>query len=935
MFRSRAVLRLRLALPNRVLVFSSTLLLAIGTSVILFRAAAAAQLFTAPFASYAAPSYPLCVAVGDLNGDGNPDLAVGSSSPIMASVLLGNGDGTFGGATTIATGGGTHSIAIEDLDGDGDHDLLLANATENTVNALRGNGDGAFLAVGAYVTGGGPVSLAVSDLNGDGIGDLATANVRSSTVSVWLGQGDCMFGARTDFVTGDPPVDIVVGDLNGDGIPDLVTANGESATISILLGNGDGAFGPSGGYDIGAGPQSLAIGDVNGDGNLDLATVNTHANTVSVLLGNGDGTFQRTSYATSTRPADIAIGDMNADGRPDLVLTSNFSGLPATPPIVSVLLGDGAGGFGARTDFQTAPGPGQLALGDLNRDGSLDLAVVSYGANLVTPMLGHGDGTFDVALTFPAGARPRAVVARDLNSDGRLDLAVANDVYGNGTVSVLLGNGAGAFQMTSSIVTGNNPHSVAIGDLNEDGKPDLAVANYLSHAVSVLLGNGDGTFGAKTDYSTGSYPASVVIGDLNGDGRPDLAVANYFAIPSDYTRSTLSVLLGNGDGTFGTKTDFDTRGQPYSLAIGDLNRDGSLDLAMGHYEPGDQVSVFLGNGDGTFGPYVNYQTGLHPEFVTLGNLNEDGVLDLVAVCKGSGAVSVLLGNGDGTFRASTDFGLGPLLDFGLAAYPLSAAIGDANGDGKSDLAVSNAGGNRVSVFLGNGDGTYAGRTDYATAFYPASVVMGDLNGDGRPDLAAACYFSNAVAVSFNIGDLPTAIAVSLASSAASPNHASLTWYSSGGDASATVYRRTELSNWQALGTISADGMRFMHFTDRDVTPGTRYGYQLGIVEHGSESLHGETWLMIPTRSKLALHGLWPNPSGPSGSVVFSLPDDGAAHLELFDVRGRRVLDQQVGSLGPGKHVLGLDTGARLRAGLYLIRLTHRDRSLTARGVIVR
>jgi hypothetical protein len=186
-------------------------------------------------------------------------------------------------------------------------------------------------------------------------------------------------------------------------------------------------------------------------------------------------------------------------------------------------------------------------------------------------LLGNSIGGFGAKTDFGTGTNPASVAIGDLNADGKPDLAVAN--WGSNTVSVLLGNGNGTFGANTEFGTGTNPYSVAIGDLNADGKPDLAVPNLRSYTVSVLLGNGNGTFGANTEFGTGTNPFSVAIGDLNGDGKPDLAVANG-------SSSTVSVLLGNGDGSFGEKTDFGTGAVPYSVAIADFNADGRPDLAV-------------------------------------------------------------------------------------------------------------------------------------------------------------------------------------------------------------------------------------------------------------------------------------------------------------------------------------------------------------------
>jgi hypothetical protein len=231
---------------------------------------------------------------------------------------------------------------------------------------------------------------------------------------------------------------------------------------------------------------------------------------------------------------------------------------------------------------------------------------------------------------------------------------------------VLLGNGDGTFGAKSDYATGNGPVSVAIGDLNGDGKPDLAVASAGSYpnyygTVSVLLGNGDGTFGTKTDYATGSNPRSVAIGDFNGDGKPDLVVANQLS-------STVSVLFGNGNGTFGARCDYGTGNAPSSVAIGDLNGDGKPDLAVtneGSPTASNTVSVLLGNGDGTFGARIGYGTGSGPSSVAIGDLNGDGRLDL-AVASGAG-VSVLLNTG-----GSGNVGVGPTPGGGAGGFQLLA-----------------------------------------------------------------------------------------------------------------------------------------------------------------------------------------------------------------------------------------------------------------------
>jgi hypothetical protein len=227
----------------------------------------------------------------------------------------------------------------------------------------------------------------------------------------------------------------------------------------------------------------------------------------------------------------------------------------------------------------------------------------------------------------------------DFNGDGWADLAVAND--GSHNVSVLLGNGDGTFQEAQNFATGPRPVSVVGGDFNRDGVQDLAVAYrgsvrpVVPGGVSVLLGNGDGTFQAPLNFAIGSLSTSVAVGDFNGDKVLDLAVA-------DAGSYDILVLLGNGDGTFQAARNFAAGNGPYSVAVGDFNRDGRQDLAVAIYP--DNVSVLLGNGDGTFQGAQIFGAGTFPSSVAVGDFNLDGLPDLAVANNRSDDVSVLINN---------------------------------------------------------------------------------------------------------------------------------------------------------------------------------------------------------------------------------------------------------------------------------------------------
>ena len=390
--------------------------------------------------------------------------------------------------------------------------------------------------------------------------------------------------------------------------------------------------------------------------------------------------------------------------------------------------------------------------GDFNGDGHIDLAVANTASNDVSVLLGNGNGTFQHEVRYTVGiypisketavgSYPFSVVAGDFNGDGRTDLAVANGASND--VSVLLGNGDGTFQNFQQPVqnlAGSLPFGIVAGDFNGDGRTDLAVANFASGDVSVLLGNGDGTFQNQGRYAVGLGPDAIVAGDFNGDGRTDLAVANGAS-------SDVSVLLGNGDGTFQTPVRYAVGTEPEALVAGDFNGDGCTDLAVANYGSND-VSVLLGNGDGTFQEQKTYLVGTEPKAIVAGDFNGDGHTDLAVANNGDHDVSVLLNKGDGTGTFQDQ------MTYQVGNGPDAIVAGDFTGHGRTDLAVANDASNDVSVLLNKGDGTgtFQDQVRYAVGTEPFALVAGDFNGDGHIDLAVANATSNDVSVLLNKGD---------------------------------------------------------------------------------------------------------------------------------------------------------------------------------------
>ena len=340
--------------------------------------------------------------------------------------------------------------------------------------------------------------------------------------------------------------------------------------------------------------HGVAMVDLNGDGRRDLVAANAGANTASVWLGNGDATFgARSSFATGLAPKMIAVGDLNGDAKPDLVSANQDAST------VSVLLGNGTGGFGAKVDYGTCSNTHEAALGDFNGDGKLDVIAACWGGSVASVLLGNGDGTLRAKVDYPTGAAPHSVVVGQFDGDAFLDAAVAN--HDGNTVSVLRGNGDGTFKPQVGYTVGSGPHSLRAGDLNGDGRIDLVTANEFSNSVSVLIGNGDGTFAAAVNYATGLVPKGVAIADVSGDGKPDVLTANTagnYPVCCNPGGNQLSVLLGSGTGTLGSATSFTVGLTPFSIATGDLDGDGDLDVATANWDSGD-VTVLRNTTTGT------------------------------------------------------------------------------------------------------------------------------------------------------------------------------------------------------------------------------------------------------------------------------------------------------------------------------------------------
>ena len=597
---------------------------------------------------------PVFIAVGDFNGDGKADVVTANSGGTI-SVLLGNGSGGFtaGPGSPLSVGGAPQSLAVADFNLDGNADLVATNLSGNSVMVLLGNGAGGFVAASnsPFAVGVAPAAVAVADLNGDGIPDIVTANSGDNTVTALLGDGSGGFAPATGspFSVGAAPVSVAVKDFNGDGIPDLVTANSASGDLSVLLGITGGGFAPAPGnpFAAGNGPASVATADFNGDGKSDFAVANSAAGTLTIYLNSlpalSANPASVTFYAAAGQGATAGISSAIASSTSGSTYTvsSNQTWLSPTPA---------SNATGGTTTVNLTANPGSLPAGVYT--GTVTYTAPNWfdAATQVTLSVAAASGLLQAASgsPFSVGAGPQSLAVADFNKDGNLDILTAN--YGDNTVSLLLGDGSGGFTAApdSPFSTGNSPNAVAVGDVNGDGNLDIVTANSGSNNVTVLLGNGSGGFtpAAGSPFAVGNEPLSVALGDFNRDGKLDLVVANN--VDKD-----VSILLGDGTGGFvpGPGSPVNLGTAPQALAVGDFNGDGFPDLAVAGFN--NHVTILLGDGFGGLAVTKSIAVGSFPKFVATADLNADGKLDIVTANFGNNNVSVLLGNGSGGFTAAS------------------------------------------------------------------------------------------------------------------------------------------------------------------------------------------------------------------------------------------------------------------------------------------
>ncbi len=544
-------------------------------------------------------------------------------------------------------------------------------------------------------------------------------------VMFWLSPAyadSSMFTFPSLLLDGNNAVSVAVGDLNGDGALDLVLGKGfDFRPHQMYLNDGRGNFAtptplPGGGYGTFI---SVALGDLNGDGALDIVLGNSDQSS-QVYLNDGRASFAapRPLSGSGGDTRSVAVGDLNGDGALDLVLgnSGQFS---------QVYLNDGRGNFAAPKSLSgSGSDTRSVGVGDLNGDGALDLVFGNSGQSSQV-YLNDGLGNFALPMPLPGSGRDtRSVVIGDLNGDGALDLVLGNQVQDS---QVYLNDGLGNFALPTSLLpgNGNDTWSVAVGDLDGDGALDLVLGNSFIRPSQIYLNDGRGDFNTRIPTpiaGSGNGTRSVALGDLNGDGALDLVLANGFIWYSQ-------VYQNNGQGSFAATAPLPGSGNgTRSVAVGDLNGDGALDLVLGNgftwYS-----QMYLNDGHGNFAtPASLPDSGNYTTSVAVGDLNGDGALDLVLGNYSSDS-QVYLNDGRGNFVQPRFIPGSDNTD--------SVAVGDLNGDGAIDLVLDN------QVYVNDGQANFATPKPIPGSGYTVNVAVGDLNSDGALDLV----FGNQVELS--------------------------------------------------------------------------------------------------------------------------------------------------------------------------------------------
>jgi hypothetical protein len=649
---------------------------------------------------------PTAIVKGDFDADDDVDIAVSNDAPTNNLVVfLNNGTGTFVSQSPAYTVGSRPAgLRVLDLNADNKLDLIVGVGEPSRVMVLLGNGNGTFQLQGNFVPGSNVATIAIGDFNFDQIPDIARLSFPNSTkVIILLGNGDGTFRFGLECELGFSSARLESGDVNNDGATDLVISDTPQNRVVVVLSDraptmsisdrtiveGDSGTTSavftvtlsaaccsevSANFTTQDGTATVADNDYSPVSGVITFAPGVTSRLVTVTI-NSDTRFEpdETFTVTLSSPVNATIAD--AEGIGTIV---NDDTPPDSRPAVSFLITATYATGGSR--------PENPVFADLNGDGKLDIAVPNKNSGTIGILIGNGDGTFQAAKTYAATATAFGITVGDLDSDGDRDIVLTH-AFGGSSLEIMLNNGSAVFTRVAGYMVGGDPAPVTILDINNDSKPDLLVPQNADGTIAVLLGNGNGTFQAQQSFASGGQnPTAIVASDFDSDGDVDLAVAN------DVPAHNITIFLKNAAGSFVAQNPpYAVGARPGGITAKDLNNDGKTDLIVGIGAPG-KVTVLLGNGNGTFQVVGNFIAGTDAHNVKVADYNEDGILDIVRLSYPSNTkLIVMLGKGDGTFDRPVE------CELGFSAIRLDS--GDINGDGKPDLVISDTDRNRVLILI--------------------------------------------------------------------------------------------------------------------------------------------------------------------------------------------------------------------------------------------
>jgi hypothetical protein len=577
------------------------------------------------------------VVIGDVDGDGALDIVAANSGATYVSVYFNQGSGQFGPRVDVATGApGPQFVALGDIDRDGKPDLVFDDRVSINEGARQ-------FAVPTPYTDLSFGAVSLGDMNGDGVVDVVGTTNYSYALHVLINDGSGNFTEAPNSINAAVELP-VLGDFNGDGALDVALLNSAGDTNSLVLvylNTGGGVLSSVAQYEVDKSAAGLAAGDFDADGRADLAVTSSYDDTLGILLSHPDGTFAPVvDYLTGYTPVPVASGDFNGDGKLDGAVGDQASA------DTQVYLNRGGALFETVTDVPTGTSASGIAVGDLDRDGILDLVVTNStgfnnSSNTVSVLMGEGGRRFRSAVSYQTGNEPSSVALADLDGDGFLDVVVGQ--HADGTVGVFRNDGTGALGARVDYAAGNYCDSVVTADFDGDGRADVAANN--SGGIALLLGRGDGTLVRGPDILTEEIsgqagPQTLAVGDLNGDGRPDFARLQLIAgFGGD--NPVVAFIYNAGGGQFTVGSPLYTTTFTTMLLVADLSGRGSVGLAVAN----QNSTVTVGG--------VDYPTPSLVAGLAAGDVDGDGIPDLIVA--GGNAISVFPATSPGVYGARRDY----------------------------------------------------------------------------------------------------------------------------------------------------------------------------------------------------------------------------------------------------------------------------------------